>query len=200
MKIELTPAFVSDDSIQQATQALIKIGVPISNFVVVWSKLARMALKTGVWGVRKKTINDVSVILEVDDRIYKNSPGIKVLEDLNMIRQATNSSLPDEKTDDKFEEFWAAYPKREVGGGKYVKVGKAVSRRRFETLIRKNPEAFSLLLAATNNYKSLCGKKPKDPERFLADGRWKEYVPGSEAVSSMSNQGTTIEDIDAMLR
>jgi hypothetical protein len=190
MNLEVTPNFVEDKSIREAMLYLSSNGHVTEDLVLAWCKVARMVLKTGKFQLRKKAIKEVSTVVQVDERT--SSVGIDAMLKTDMLRHvegATNGVLEDEK----FEQFWEAYPKRFVAG-KWIKVGKSNAKKRFAVLIR-DEETFQLLMLATKNYSTLCNKLPKDAERFLKENYWKEYIP----EQSSDKRTVTSSDLDSLI-
>lgn len=182
IKIELTELFSDDITLKEAAKALRETGVALENLILAWCKLGRSAWKTGMYMPKKKLLRDASLVVELDDKIFQE-PGYKVMEEKGMIRIAdTGETVKSVLSDEKFEEFWKAYPFRDVNGRK-VKVGKAQAKRRFNNII-VNEKTFAELMLATQNYSRLCNKFPKDCERFLKDGFWREYASDAELTEN----------------
>jgi hypothetical protein len=74
-----------------------------------------------------------------------------------------------------FDQWWKLYPARTVDG-KVVKAGKQNATILFTKVIQSE-EDFQSLLKATERYSSVIGKWAKDPERFLKDEYWRDFIP-----------------------
>jgi len=67
-----------------------------------------------------------------------------------------------------FENWWLSYPKRK---------GRKIGKEKTSVLFRKIPkEELENLKTATANYSRECNGYPKDPERFLRNDFWRDYV------------------------
>ena len=90
-------------------------------------------------------------------------------------REKQPLSVPD-GTDDRFEEFWDAYPRHHETNLKGGGGNKKTTRRRFGKLKRSDQDE---VLAAVRPYAAVCGpggRFPKNAERFLTDEFWKTYL------------------------
>jgi hypothetical protein len=189
--VQLTPDFTNDDKLKEAQALLIRRNIPISYLLTAWSKCAKMSLRSGKYYARVPKIKELSTLVEIDERIY-NSPGFEAMKAVGMIKLAESDTAPSVLGDEHYEQWYNAYPARNVNE-KNIKV-RGKSKIRFHNQIR-TPEDFGQLMNATRNYISLSGKLVKDPERFLANDFWKEYIPkepvgrglDSDALSRMMN-------------
>lgn len=196
MIVQLTSNFYSDDAIRVAYK---ETNSP-TGFLTVWSSLAKRVLQSGTPMLKKPELNKVSLLVETD---ANDSPAFKAMMKQGMIKFADEAELPSTVSEAQYEEWYKSYPYRDRGGKKVKIRGK--SKVRFFNEIR-NDEDFQKLMVATAEYSRLCNKLPKDPERFLKDGFWKEYLPSalpdskpSVASSQNSTEVVTATDLDAML-
>lgn len=86
---------------------------------------------------------------------------------------------------DKFEEFWQAYPQR---NGK--RLGKQATLTIF-THKQLHSEQFQELLMATKNYansKMARTGYAKDPERFLRNGYWQDWIEPETTPEDIAKQ------------
>ena len=91
---------------------------------------------------------------------------------------------------DAFERWWNLYPKR-----RGRKVGKKAAANLFEKIPKKS---WDDLKTATENYSKECDGLPKDPERFLRNNFWKDFLKAADKnLDGMSEQAMiTIEQCD----
>jgi hypothetical protein len=94
---------------------------------------------------------------------------------------------------DAFERWWKSYPKR-----KGRRIGKKNAANLFKKISKKSwPD----LKTATENYSVECNGLPKDPERFLRNNFWKNFIKAldsrKESKDDMSEQARiTLEQIE----
>lgn len=69
-----------------------------------------------------------------------------------------------------FASFWAGYPRR---NGK--RVGRADALRAYKRIVTSEEKA-TQVSTALENYAAHCGDLPKDPHRWLAADRWREWL------------------------
>ena len=80
-----------------------------------------------------------------------------------------------------FEKWWLKYPKR---NGR--KVGKENSYKLFDKI---NKTDWINLNTATENYIIECNNLPKDPERFLKNDFWKDYIKPADNTGTNQDDG-----------
>lgn len=108
-----------------------------------------------------------------------------------LIRVRGRVSINNNKEDDKiFENFWAAYPRRD---------GKAKAIASFRRFVKLPDDSEALIRSATNYAQECIGKDPKFiklPTTFLQDGYWREWVtrlsiaqPKSDLSSIFGKEG-----------
>jgi hypothetical protein len=73
-----------------------------------------------------------------------------------------------EKFSEAFSRWWETYPKR---NGR--RIGKQATAKQFEKIAESD---WKDLKTATANYTAECNGLPKDPERFLKNNFWKDYL------------------------
>ncbi len=186
MKVEITDKFHDNDSIALAYK---KADSP-NGFMLIWCTIAKRMLQTGTHMTRAPKINAVSKIIEVGNLV--ESASFKAMEEVGMV-VVTESDAPVTLGEDKYEEWIAAYPYRDVNGKKVKVRGK--SKLRFHNQIRSE-ETFSQLMNATYNYAGMCNSFPKDPERFLLKDFWKEYI----TVESVRPQAIDSASLEQMMQ
>lgn len=193
MKIEITDKFHNDSVINKAYSKASSREV----FMFVWCAIAKRMLQSGTHMIQAKKINSVHKIVEIPNTLSDDSETdantIAIMKELDMIRISDTEVSLYSLGDDKYEEWIAAYPYRDVNG-KRVKV-RGKSKLRFHNQIR-NEQTFNELMNATLNYAQLCNKFPKDPERFLLNDFWKEYI----TVESVRPEPVDSNSIDRMMR
>lgn len=196
MIIQLTSNFYSDDSIRVAYK---ETNSP-TGFLTVWSSLAKRVLQSGTPMLKKPELNKVSLLVETD---VFDSPAFKAMVKQDMIKITNEAELPSTVSEAQYEEWYKSYPYRDRGGKKVRIRGK--SKVRFFNEIRTEQD-FQELMSATTEYSRLCNKLPKDCERFLKDGFWKEYLPSAlpagnskAPIEQDSSQALNSSDLDSML-
>ncbi len=95
----------------------------------------------------------------------------------------------------EFESFWKTYPKR---NGR--KIGKEKAALMFKKIPVKDLEDLKL---AVSNYSQECNGLPKDAERFLRNGFWKDYLKPRDpaekkAANNQKDNGTFAETWEEM--
>jgi hypothetical protein len=89
-----------------------------------------------------------------------------------------------------FESFWQIYPK-------YPRVGKYKTYQYYQDEVTSSSN-FADLMLATKSYSDHIveyNRKARDPERFLKDGFWRDWIPEGESHGSDS-KGMVSEDGD----
>lgn len=179
-QIQITDKFSDDTAIAAAYRA----SDSALGFLTVWSTIAKRVLQSGKIGLRGFKIKELSTTVEIG-AANETKSFVAMLEN-SMVKYPETEVVPSTLGDSQYEEWYKAYPYRIVNGRKVKVRGK--SKIRFTNSIR-NLETFQQLMAATAVYSKMCNKLPKDPERFLKDDFWKEYLP--DAVSAMENSATS---------
>lgn len=122
---------------------------------------------------RREKIDIVNEYLLVDYNEYLDKDKIDVNINLIDVNVNSQSKVKESKEDNNiyskaFEKWWLTYPKR---NGR--RAGKAKSYRLFKKIKKDD---WGDLKKSTENYSKESGKYPKDPERFLKDDFWKEFI------------------------
>ena len=193
IKVKITSEFYSDAGVAQAAVALKRAGIPLSDFSQMWSKIGRMVMKNGTIGGqpnKPKLVNAYTTIT-LDEDVF-NSPVCKIMEDVGMLAR-TETYRVDALSDEKFEEFWSAFPARNGH-----KVGKLTAKKSFKLNILGEP-MFQQLMEATRNYARVANI-PRDAERFLRDEYWKGYLSSVPESANSNETIVTAAQLRAMLR
>lgn len=98
------------------------------------------------------------------------------------------------EAEQRFDQWWKLYPAR-----KGVKAGKQNAFAIFLDVIHSE-EDFQRLLKATERYVAIIGEWAKDPERFLKNEYWRDFIPevkekeeGGEPVRIQDKEGRVWE-------
>ncbi len=100
----------------------------------------------------------------------------------------------------RFEERWFAYPARD---GK--RVGKRQASKQFsKQRLDRDDQLLADFDVALDNYARFCESTkriPRDMERFLRDGDWKEWIDPPESVSARASPGRpSIEELVSQIQ
>lgn len=136
--------------------------------------------------VRRKMVTFIKELLLIDVNAGKNEGLEVVIVDINSSSPVVNDNKSTQskvkkskekkrniraaKISEAFERWWKTYPERE---GR--KLGKKVAASIFKKIPQKLWD--DLKIATTNYIKYLeCGVNAKDPERFLRNNFWKDFI------------------------
>lgn len=183
--VEVTPLFYSK---QAMSQAALLCGGSKETIAFAW---CRIELERGAGAEVKQriTIKQNKVTLE---KRFATTAGFTAMEQAGMIRVTADDSAPSVLTDDDFENFWKAYPARDVQGRK-VKGVKSNAKRMFHKYIRTREQFLDLLLA-TMEYATVSNGFPKDAERFLRNNLWRDYMPENGRLCTAPVEQLSTED------
>jgi hypothetical protein len=169
--VELTPNFADNKTIAEA----IRLCGNRQAVLYVWSSIARKVLSTGTHTKHTGKINDLNKRVGMPTSLYDglNKAALEALRSSGALVARDYKAVESELDESHFNVFWQIYPSRKGT----VKVGKANTRREFAARIRSQAD-HAALMAAVVKYKSMTNREyVKDPERFLKNDFWRDWIP-----------------------